>query len=174
MGDPTAKNMGRLTLNPIKHMDPIGTVVLPLLLVITGSGFLGWAKPVPYNPYNLSDQKWGNTKVAFSGPAANFLLALIFAVVLRFTDLEIRLDAAISWIIFLNIYLGLFNLIPIPPLDGSKLLMDLFPSTRQYLAQLSVFGIILAIFVAFIILPDLSDLIYRLFVGDIFVFPRLF
>ena len=84
MGDPTARLQGRLTLNPLKHLDPLGSVIIPGILLLSGSGFLiGWAKPVPYNPYNLSNQKWGEALVAGAGPAVNILLAVIFAIVIR-------------------------------------------------------------------------------------------
>jgi len=166
LGDPTAKYAGRLTLNPLKHLDPIGTVLLPLFLLFFFNAFLGWAKPVPYNPHNLRDRKWGGTKVAFAGPAANFALALIFGLVLRFVALPGLLPTLFAMIIYINIFLGLFNLIPIPPLDGSKLVMDLFPrSTFLRALEASFVGIIIAVMLAMMIIPSLAQGIFRIIVG---------
>ncbi len=176
LGDPTAKYAGRLTLNPLKHMDLMGTVILPLFLLFFVGGFIGWAKPVPYNPYNLRDQKWGSTKVAFSGPFANFILALFFGLVLRlsvafgFIAIGSFLYVALTWIVYVNIFLGLFNLIPIPPLDGSKLLMDLFPQSRiiQGLGG-SFIGIFIALILALMFLPYISNFLYNILVGAPFL-----
>lgn len=173
LGDPTAKDAGRLTLNPLKHIDPIGTVIIPLFLLFFVGGFIGWAKPVPYNPYNLRDQKWGSTKIAFAGPGANFLIALLFALIFRFFPIQGVFNIAISWIIYINIFLGLFNLIPIPPLDGSKLIMDLFPQQSKRYLQMGFMGIFLALFVAIMILPPIAQFIYKIFAGAAFV-PYVF
>lgn len=166
LGDPTAKYAGRLTLNPLKHLDPLGTVILPLFLLFFANGFLGWAKPVPYNPHNLRDQKLGSSKVGAAGPAANFLLALIFGLILRWIPVEGFLYIALTWVVYINIFLGLFNLIPIPPLDGSKLLIDLFPNSQALrFLERSFIGIFLAIIVAMMFLPYLASSIYHLIVG---------
>ena len=169
MGDPTAKYAGRLTLNPLKHIDPLGTVIIPLFLLFFFGGFIGWAKPVPYNPYNFRDQKYGSSKVAMAGPGANFLIALIFGLLLRFVPLGSFLVIAFTWIVYVNIFLGLFNLIPIPPLDGSKLIMDFFPQSRifQVLAA-SPLSIFLAIIIAITFMPFLSSLLYYLIAGSPF------
>jgi len=169
LGDTTAKDAGRLTLNPLVHLDPLGTVLIPLVSLFYYGGFIGWAKPVPYNPNNLQDQKFGSTKVAFAGPAANFSIALIFGLFLRFFPQGGLFYIALTWVIFINIVLALFNLIPVPPLDGSKLLMDIFPrsSILQILGN-SIFGMLLALFVAFTILPYFSSLIYFLITGQFF------
>lgn len=132
LGDPTARLMGRLTLNPIKHLDPFGSVILPVLLALTGSSFLfGWAKPVPYNPYNLKKGgRWAEAMVSGAGPATNLFLALVFGLVIRIGELlgMPSYVAELSFLIILiNLMLCLFNLIPIPPLDGSKILSALLP-----------------------------------------------
>jgi Zn-dependent protease len=143
LGDPTARLAGRLTLNPFKHIDPLGSVFLPLILKLTGSPILiGYAKPVPYNPYNLRG-KWGEALVAFAGPGANILLALIFGLAIRLFGgmMEPALVAALAVIVFINMLLALFNLIPIPPLDGSKILSEILPGGlgRAYLRFRSAF-----------------------------------
>lgn len=169
LGDPTAKYAGRLTLNPIKHMDPLGTVLIPLFLLFFMGGFIGWAKPVPYNPFNLRDQKFGSTKVAFSGPAANFLIALIFGLSLRLFPIEGFLYITFTWIVFINIFLGLFNLIPVHPLDGSKLLFDLFPNSAivQRMGT-SFLGVFLALIIAFMFLGTIASVFYFFIVGNAF------
>lgn len=135
LGDPTAKLQGRLTLNPIPHLDPMMSIILPGLLFFSGSPFLfGAAKPVPYNPYNFTDQKYGEAKVAAAGPAANILIAVVFAFLIRFSDLLSLPDTFIQLsfgIIVLNVFLAFFNLLPIPPLDGSKILPVFLPLTLQ-------------------------------------------
>lgn len=131
LGDPTAKLAKRLTLNPLRHIDPIGSVLLPAALVLSHSGFLfGWAKPVPYNPYNLKNQRWGESIVAFAGVGTNLLLAVLFAFVARYAfanGMEMFGTLAAS-ITLVNLYLGLFNLIPVPPLDGYTFLRGLLPA----------------------------------------------
>ncbi len=130
LGDPTAKLANRLTLNPIRHIDPIGSILLPAALVISHSGFLfGWAKPVPYNPYNLKNQRWGESFVAVAGVATNIILAVAFGFIARFAygaGMQNFADLAAT-VTLVNLYLGLFNLIPIPPLDGYTFLRGLLP-----------------------------------------------
>lgn len=128
LGDPTARHAGRLTLNPIPHLDPFGSVLLPLLLSLSQSPFLfGWAKPVPYNPYNFHKApRWGEAIVAFAGPLANFGIALAFALFMRLGILA-ELSDILFVIVLVNVMLGIFNLIPIPPLDGSKILPRFLP-----------------------------------------------
>ncbi len=131
LGDPTARLAGRLTLNPLPHIDLMGSIILPALLVFTGSPILfGWAKPVPYNPYNLKNKRWGEAFVAVAGSATNILLAIIFALVVRFgayfgfDAMALSLAAVIA---FINLFLGFFNLIPFPPLDGFTALRAALP-----------------------------------------------
>jgi Zn-dependent protease len=131
LGDPTARLQGRLSANPIVHIDPMMSVILPGLLIVSGSPILfGAAKPVPYNPYNFTNQKWGEAIVAAAGPLANIALAVIFAVIVRFSEALSLSEAFIMLavqIIMLNIFLAFFNLVPIPPLDGSKILPRFLP-----------------------------------------------
>ncbi len=137
LGDPTARLQGRLTLNPISHVDPVGTIVLPLLLVLSHSPiFFGYAKPVPYNPYNLKG-KYDESYVAFAGPATNIILALIFGLTIRFAGAVLGPDlvTAFGTIVYINMLLALFNLIPLPPLDGSKVLGGVFEAVSNRLAR---------------------------------------
>ncbi len=129
LGDPTARYAGRLTFNPIKHLDPVGSFLVPFFLVITNASFIfGWAKPVPVNPYNFNDQKYGQLKVALSGPLANLSVALFFGLIIRFFPQLIPGGTIfLVYIVFINILLAVFNLIPIPPLDGSHVLFSFFP-----------------------------------------------
>lgn len=130
-GDKTARFAGRLTLNPIKHLDIFGSILLPALLVLSQSPFLlGWAKPVPYNPDNLSNRRLGTIAVASAGVLANFSVAILFGVIIRFTSgLSLPEDFYFitSIIVIVNLALGIFNLVPIPPLDGSKILFSFLP-----------------------------------------------
>ena len=163
LGDPTAKNAGRLTLNPVAHIDPFGTVILPLLLMLTEGVFIGYAKPVPFNPFNLNDQKNGPLKVALAGPLSNFLIAVIFSIVLRMATLPEFWTYAFELVVYINIILGLFNLIPIPPLDGSKVLKRFTSFDLSFGG--SFIGVILALMVAFMFLPSIAQLIFGILVG---------
>ncbi len=133
LGDPTARLQGRLTLNPLSHVDPVGTILLPLLLWM-GQGFgahpflIGYAKPVPYNPHNLPG-KHDELLVAGAGPATNLALALLFGLLIRFGGVAMtpELLSAFATIVSVNLVLAIFNLIPIPPLDGSKVLAGILP-----------------------------------------------
>lgn len=151
LGDPTARLQGRLSPNPLVHIDPIGSIVVPGLLFLTNAGILfGWAKPVPYNPYNLRDQKWGEAKVAAAGPATNILIALIFGMLIRFGDVlglpSTFLDVA-EYAVYINLLLAFFNMIPIPPLDGSKIIQPFLPlraqmGYRNFVVQFERLGLI--------------------------------
>lgn len=156
LGDLTAKYSGRLTLNPLKHLDIFGSVILPLFLFISGSPVLvGWAKPVPVNPYNFKDQRWGSFKVAIAGPLSNFALAIVFGLAIRAfpESLIIRYGdffAILAFVVMINLMLALFNLVPIPPLDGSWLLFKFLPESldwvRSFLQQYGVFILIFLLF----------------------------
>jgi len=169
LGDSTAKDAGRLTLNPLAHIDLYGTVIIPLFLLLSPAGiFVGWAKPVPYNPYNLKDQKYGSLKVGIAGPGSNLLIALIIGLFLRlFISNPITpFFGLLMLIVYINIFLALFNLIPLPPLDGSKVLMDLFPRFSRGIMSLGFFGIFFALLVAFFILSPLAGFIFQLITGQ--------
>lgn len=131
LGDPTAKLSGRLTLNPISHIDPFGSIALPLVLTLLHLPPVGYAKPVPYNPYMLRGGKWGPAMVAMAGPGVNFLLAIVFALTIRLGTWSLTVTSLLGAIVFVNLVLGLFNSVPIPPLDGSKVLFALLPYQYQ-------------------------------------------
>lgn len=177
LGDPTAKYAGRLTLNPIKHLDPIGSIILPLFLILmaklTGGGIIfGWAKPVPINPYNFRDQKYGSAKVALAGPGANLAIALFFGLALRFFPVISAfpgLDLMFSYIVYINILLAIFNLLPVPPLDGSHILFTFLPSGMEnikiFLNQFNFFILLFIIFFFFHWLVLVINWIFSLIVG---------
>ncbi|MCF7833717.1 MAG: site-2 protease family protein [Candidatus Pacebacteria bacterium] len=159
-GDNTARKAGRLTLNPIKHLDMFGSILLPLMLVLFKSPFLiGWAKPVPVNPYNLIDRKWGSFWVSFAGVLCNFFLAIFFGLILRFVMGAGYFTEAyfiVSSIVLVNLGLGLFNLIPVPPLDGSKILFALLPeSATPFIEFMEKYSIALLLFFLFFLLDYL-------------------
>ena len=165
LGDPTAKLQGRLSLNPIKHIDPLGSVILPAALFLMNAGILfGWAKPVPYNPYNLRDRRWGEAIVAAAGPATNMLLAVIFAGLIRFSDalsLSSSMLELFSYIVYINILLALFNMIPLPPLDGSKILGALLPGSlgmqyRELTVRLEQYGLLFTFLFLFLFIQVFS------------------
>ncbi len=131
MGDPTAKHMGRLSLNPLAHLDPMGTMMI-IFTSLVGFG-IGWAKPVPVNPYNLNrGAKAGMAWVSLAGPASNFAMATLFAFVLKNQVIPSSLETLVLYIVMINIAIGFFNLIPIPPLDGFKVLLGLLPDRQSY------------------------------------------
>lgn len=136
LGDPTAKLSGRLTLNPLKHIDPVGSILVPLITSLFGFTF-GWAKPVPYNPYNLRKGKWGPALVAIAGPASNLVIALVFGLSIRFGYISLATPfGEIALLITLvNIVLAVFNMFPLPPLDGSKVLFAIIPYSWRKLEE---------------------------------------
>jgi len=165
LGDPTAKYAGRLTVDPRAHIDMWGTILMPLgLFLLTGGRFLfAYAKPVPYNPYNLKDQKWGPALVGIAGPLANLLLAVCFGILVRIFPSSL-LTPFFAIIVYANITLMVFNLLPIPPLDGSKILYAILPhSAYQLRAFLDRYGFFILLFFVFylfdIIRPIITGLV---------------
>ncbi len=172
LGDPTARLAGRLTINPLKHLDPIGSFVAPLFSkFFLGGMIIGWAKPVPYNPYNLRDQKWGDAKVALAGPLTNLGIAFVFAMLLRFGGMFFSdaMWSIMNLIVYINIILAVFNLVPIPPLDGSKVLLNALPYRYRYIGEyLERYALFLILFFAFFLwqyFAPLIGIIYHLFMG---------
>ncbi len=167
LGDDTARREGRLTLNPISHIDPIGSVLLPLFLYFSHLPIIGWAKPVPYNPYNLKNPKMGAGFIAFAGPISNIVFASLFALTLRgLNSVGIENPVVIllfNNIIIINVALAIFNLVPIPPLDGSKVLFALLPHTlievQYFLEQYSMILFLLFVFFGFQFIEPLINFI---------------
>lgn len=200
LGDDTAFEEGRLTLNPIKHLDPIGSILVPLVLILSKAPFfIAWAKPVPYNPYNLRDKKYGELKVAASGPMTNLILATVFGLIARFLflpiDIKVQLadffkphsyisidsvlaltsGSFIAGIFFVslsacivNLALALFNLIPIPPLDGFKILFTFLPTKgKMFFYQVEKYSFYILIL---LLMLGILDFIYY---GVIWLFSLL-
>jgi len=168
LGDLTAQRAGRLTLNPIKHLDPIGSILLPGLLILmnflgAGGIIFGWAKPVPVNPYNFRDKRWGSAKVAAAGPLANICLALIFGLAIRFVPMISStqgLFLIFLYIVQINLILAIFNLMPVPPLDGSHILFSFLPRSAENIKiALSRHGLILLLFVIFFLFQYIIDIV---------------
>ena len=171
LGDNTARQSGRLTLNPLKHLDPFGSVILPLLLVFMNAGFvIGWAKPVPYNPANLRNEKKGTFLVAIAGIIANLILVIFFGLLIRFAPslfgntLDSSFYKITSIIVVLNLVLVIFNLIPIPPLDGSKILFSFIPYKYRYIENfLEKWGMFLLLFFIIFLWIKVSPIIFIIF-----------
>ncbi len=163
LGDPTARLQGRLTLNPIKHIDPVGSIFVPLITSLSGFTF-GWAKPVEYNPYNLKNKRQGEFLIALAGPMSNLLLAVIFGLIIRIASAGATAITPFieicSYIVIINLVLAIFNLIPLPPLDGSKLLFAWLPQQYGKLRMvLETYGMIFILVVVFFLWPVISPII---------------
>ncbi|OGD32127.1 hypothetical protein A3C91_03180 [Candidatus Azambacteria bacterium RIFCSPHIGHO2_02_FULL_52_12] len=176
LGDPTAKNMGRLTLNPLKHLEWFGSFLLPLLMYFGTAGrfMFGWAKPVPYNPSNLKDPRWDSAYIACAGPLANFSIAIVFGLLLRFVPFSentafVLLPELFTVIVFINILLGVFNLVPIPPLDGSKVLFAFLGNEQEgvvrFLEQNGLMLLLLFMFFGFGLIMPIIDFLFSVITG---------
>jgi Zn-dependent protease len=177
LGDNTAKRAGRLTLNPLPHLDPIGSILMPILLLWATGGqfFFASAKPVPYNPQNLKNPRTGGAKIAIAGPATNFLLALIFGIIVRIavaSGLSDMFVSLLGLIVYINVILGIFNLVPIPPLDGSRLLYAVLPQTQTtfrvmyFLERWGIVLVLLFVFFGFQFITPIIQFIFTLFTGQ--------
>ncbi len=171
LGDNTARLAGRLTLNPFKHLDLFGSFILPLMLAFFGLPIFGWAKPVPYNPFNLRDPVKGGGLIGAAGPMSNLIVAGFFGLLIRLAPAMGlgMLAPFFGVIVFINILLSIFNLIPIPPLDGSKLFYALAPlNWRPMIASLNRYSFLLLFLIIFwgwqFIVPIVSWL-FSLFTG---------
>jgi len=172
LGDPTARLAGRLTINPLKHIDMVGSVIVPLITSLAGFTF-GWAKPVPYNPYNLKDKRKGEFLIALAGPLSNLLIALILGTIIRFVIVGATAVTPFieitSYIVVINIVLAIFNLIPLPPLDGSKLLFSILPNqyggTRIVMEQYAPIFILIVVFFLWQIVSPIIPWVFQIFTG---------
>jgi Zn-dependent protease len=194
LGDDTARRAGRLTLNPLKHLDPFMSFLMPLLLFLTTGFFFAGAKPVPYNPNNLKNPRVDSVKVAFAGPITNLFIALVFGILsaimplagaakdIFFNDIlsggspvfNGPLDGAFFFfliIVYINVLLGIFNLVPIPPLDGSKLLFLILPPTQatykfmHFMEQWGLILVLVFVFFGFQIIFPVIGFFFALFTG---------
>ncbi len=171
LGDNTAKDAGRLTANPLKHLEWFGSFFMPLVMVLGNLPFvIGWAKPVPYNPYNLTDKKYGEAKVAIAGPLANLVIALAFGLALRYLPFpSLYFASLIGAIVYINLILMVFNLMPIPPLDGSKILATFLPEKLRFsylsLEKMGFILIILFVMLAGGIIVPIVNSLFALIVG---------
>ena len=197
LGDDTARRAGRLTLNPLKHLDPFLSLIMPLVLFFTTGFFFAGMKPVPYNPNNLKNPRTGAVKVALAGPATNLLIALVFGVIAALVPIAGAVKAALFnaiagggtpvftgsldgayffflIIIYINVLLGIFNLVPIPPLDGSKLLFLILPptpATYKFMYFMERWGLILVlifVFFGFQFIFPVINFFFALFAGRMF------
>jgi len=168
LGDVTAKREGRLTLNPLAHIDPFLTLLLPIILILVGSPIVfGAAKPVPFNPYAVKYGKFGAAMVAFAGPLSNFLMAAFVGVYLRFFSLGTAANSILVGFVLINLGFFVFNMIPIPPLDGSRLLYAIAPDgLADLMDRFETTGLIGVFFVFFLFFsflqPVLSGIINAL------------
>jgi Zn-dependent protease len=175
MGDDTAKRLGRLTLNPLKHLDPFGSIILPFILIILQTPFIfGYAKPVPYNPFNLNDKKYGPAKVALAGPSSNLIIAFLFGMMVRLSTAGIipvgpAVVNMFEGIVWINVLLAIFNLLPVPPLDGHWLVLTFLPNKfarfKLIFQQMGIFLFIILLFVVFPLIIPLIVLISELMIG---------
>lgn len=172
LGDRTALYEGRLTLNPLKHIDMLGSIIVPALSIMLGGIVFGWAKPVPFNPYNFTKMRErGEAFVAFAGPLSNLVIALIFGLFMRFSSLSVESPAfkLSALIVLINIILALFNLMPIPPLDGSKILGVLLPPRYQHIRQkIENFGFVAVLLFALLLwqfVTPVIDVLFKVFTG---------
>ncbi len=172
LGDNTAKYAGRLNLNPLNHLEWFGSFILPVLTYLGGGFIIGWAKPVPFNPYNLKNQRWGEAIVAIAGPLSNIFIALVFGLLIRFgiaTQLGPAFVNISAIIIMINLVLATFNLVPVPPLDGSKILFSLLPYNmyyvRDFLEKNGFFLILLFVFFLWQFISPVVALEFKLITG---------
>ena len=175
-GDTTARDAGRLTLNPLPHIDIFGTILFPIMLILMRSPvMLGWAKPVPVNPFRFKEIKKDMALVALSGPVSNFLLAIAFSLLFRISKGTLGIDHTMTYALFYGVYinlvLGLFNLIPIPPLDGSRIAMSFMPddlalkyASIERFGFLIIFGLLYLRVFHYVLFP-IVDAILILIVG---------
>jgi len=171
LGDPTPRLQGRLTINPLKHLDFVGSLIVPLVTSLLGFTF-GWAKPVQWNPYNIKNQRLGEFIISIAGPSANILIALVFGMVIRFGigSLSTSFIAISAYIVAINITLAIFNLIPIPPLDGSKILFSFLPSRysnfRENYERYSIFLVLILIFFLWQFIAPIIPFIFKILTGQ--------
>ena len=176
LGDPTARLAGRLTLNPLKHIDPVGSIIVPIITSLGGFTF-GWAKPVPFNPFNLKNRRSGELVIALAGPASNLFIAFVFGLIVRVganlgtTNFAATFLQLCAYIVLINIALATFNLIPIPPLDGSKIIFAAFPPTpkwmriRASIEHYSIWLVLIVVIFLWQFIVPVIPILFKVFTG---------
>lgn len=170
LGDPTPRLQGRLTLNPLKHLDPVGSFIVPIITSFAGFTF-GWARPVQWNPYNVKNKRWGELLISIAGPLSNFLIAIVFGLVVRFWGVMLSSSfIQISlYVIGINVALAVFNLIPLPPLDGSKVFFAILPRKFYYIREImerySIFLFLMLIFFLWRFVEPVILIIFKIITG---------
>lgn len=170
LGDPTPRLQGRLTLNPLKHLELFGSFLVPILTSLTGFTF-GWAKPIEWNPYNVKNKRIGEILISIAGPGSNLLIAIVFGLVVRIfgNELPTSFIQISVYVILINIVLAVFNMIPLPPLDGSKVLFSLLPpsmnNVRVTLERYSIFFFLILIFVLWRFVEPIIPYIFKVITG---------
>lgn len=171
LGDPTPRIQGRLTLNPFKHLDLVGSFIVPLATYLIGGFTFGWAKPVQWNPYNVKDKRTGELLISLAGPASNVLIAIVFGMIIRFSadTLSISFLQISAYIVVINLVLAIFNMVPVPPLDGSKVLFSIIPQKyigiRETMERYSVILFFFLIFFLWGFVEPLVPIVFRLITG---------
>jgi Zn-dependent protease len=171
MGDPTPRLQGRLTVNPLKHLDPFGSVIVPLITYIAGGFTFGWAKPIEWNPYNVKNRRLGEFLISLAGPASNILIALVFGLVIRGAapDFSPAFLGISAYIVAINITLAIFNLIPIPPLDGSKIFFSILPAKYSHIRsgfeRYSIFLVLILIFFLWRFVEPVIPFLFQVITG---------
>lgn len=168
LGDPTPRMQGRLTVNPIKHLELFGSVIVPLITSLVGFTF-GWAKPIQWNPYNVKNRRMGEFLISVAGPASNIFLAIIFGMVIRAGLGNMAFLAISAYIVAINITLAIFNLIPIPPLDGSKILFSMLPAryshVRSGFEQYSLFLVLILLLFLWRFIEPIIPFLFKVITG---------
>ena len=170
LGDPTPRLQGRLTVNPLKHLELFGSVIVPIITALSGFPF-GWAKPIQWNPYNVKNRRTGELLISLAGPAANILIALVFGLVIRFgvNSLPAGFFLISTYIVVTNIALAIFNLVPIPPLDGSKILFSLLPPklsyVRGFIERYSIFMVLVLIIFVWPLVEPIIPFLFQVITG---------
>ena len=165
-GDHTAEYAGRLTLNHLKHLDLMVSFIVPLTCFLLQAPIFGWAIPVPFNPYNLKNRRWGEALVAIAGPASNIFIAIIFGFGIRFfgADLSHSMALIFAMIVYINLFLAIFNCVPVPPLDGSKIFFSLLPYRWSHVRTIMErYSLVLALFFIFFLWKFVVPLVSILF-----------
>jgi len=179
LGDPTARLAGRLTINPLAHIDLWGSIIVPIITYLMGFTF-GWAKPVPYNPYNLKNKRSGELLIALAGPVSNIVVAVVFGLIIRFAVYypssifgtffgSTNFVEILMYIVVINISLAIFNLVPLPPLDGSKILFSIFPHQygrlRMTLERYGFIFVLIAVFFLWQFIAPVIPWVFHLITG---------